>query len=92
MGFFLQSNLPLSCSLLRLLRRKMGAQSEIGYNSTPKWLNSTPKWLSSDDFLEEGVGEGVLWPIIPTLRITYVYDQSLTTASENRLFGSVVDH
>ena len=70
----------------------MGAQSEIGYNSTPKWLNSTPKWLSSDDFIEEGVGEGVLWPIIPTLRITYVYDQSLTTASENRLFGSVVDH
>ena len=25
----------------------MGAQSEIGLNSTPKWLKATPIWLSS---------------------------------------------
>ena len=45
------------CSLLRLSCRKMGAQSGIGLNSSPKWLNSAPKWLSviiNDDFLEEG--------------------------------------
>ena len=35
------------CSLLRLSCRKMGAQSGIGLNSTPKRLNSTPKLLSS---------------------------------------------
>ena len=51
------------CSLLRLSCRKMGVQSEIGLNSSPKWLNSAPKWLSShrNDFPEEGMG--VLRPI-----------------------------
>ena len=41
------------CSLLRLLCRKMGAQSEAGLNSLPKWLNSAPKWLSGHDDLPE---------------------------------------
>ena len=47
------------CSLLRLSCRKMGDQSEIGLNSSPKWLNSAPKWLYviiNGDVLEEGGG------------------------------------
>ena len=41
-------------SLLRFSYRKMEAQSELGLNSTLKWLNAMPKGLSNDDFLEEG--------------------------------------
>ena len=39
------------CSLLQLSCHKMGAQSEVGLNFSPKWLNSVPK---NDDSLEEG--------------------------------------
>ena len=54
---FFSALFAMLCSLLRLSCRKMGAPSEMGLNSSPKWLNSAPKCfyvIINDDFLEEG--------------------------------------
>ena len=76
-------------SLLRFSCRKMEAQSELGLNSTLKWLNAMPKGLSNDDFLEERERYGrSLFYLTQSLQ---VYIQSLPTASGSRLFGSVVE-
>ena len=79
-------------SVLRLSCRKMGAQSAIRLNPSPKWLilrRNGFQVIINDDFLEEG---GVT-ANNSSLRTAYrFYIRSLTTASGSRLFGSVVEH
>ena len=67
------------CSLLRLSCRKMGAESEIGLNSTPKGLilrRNGFQVIINDYLLVEGECHG-----IPTLRITY----RIISVSDNRV-------
>ena len=68
-------DLILSRNGLILLRngfQVMGAQSEIGLNSKPKWLDSTPKWLSS-----HSLKRGSVTADNSTLRIAYRFISNL---------------
>ena len=65
------------CSLLRLSCRKMGAQSEIGLNSSPKWLDSAPKWLSSHHIMMTFLKRGSVTADNSTLRIAHRFISNL---------------